>query len=71
MPRSLEEDYFEKAHEQYQQLIKTLREEETQEWEHGEIESYINKSGTELLRRLLQVRRSDSEHLDWVCRGNR
>ncbi len=54
MPKSVEEEYFQQAHEQYQQLIKTLTEEETQGWEHGEIESYINNSGTELLRRLLQ-----------------
>ena len=54
MPKSVEEEYFQQAHEQYQQLIETLTEEETQEWEHGEIESYINNSGTELLRRLLQ-----------------
>ena len=54
MPKYLEEDYFKQAHEQYQKLIKTLTEEPTQEWEHGKIESYINKSGTELLRRLLQ-----------------
>ncbi|MDJ0903321.1 MAG: ISKra4 family transposase [Xenococcus sp. MO_188.B8] len=54
MPRSLEEDYFQQAHEQYQQLIKTLIEEDSQGWEHGQIESYINNSGTELLRRLLQ-----------------
>ena len=54
MPRSLEEEYFQQAHEHYQQLIQTLTEEDTQGWEHGEIESYINNSGTELLRRLLQ-----------------
>ena len=54
MPRSLEEDYFQQAHEQYQQLLKTLTEEDSQGWEHGQIESYINNSGTELLRRLLQ-----------------
>ena len=54
MPKSVEEEYFQQAHEQYQQLIKTLTEKQTQGWEHGEIESYINNSGTELLRRLLQ-----------------
>ena len=54
MAKSLEEDYFQQAHEQYQQLIETLTEEQTQGWEHGEIESYINNSGTELLRRMLQ-----------------
>ena len=54
MPKSVEEEYFQQAHEQYQKLIETLTEEQTQEWEHGEIESYINNSGTELLRRLLQ-----------------
>ena len=54
MPKSVEEEYFQQAHEQYQQLIENLTEKQTQEWEHGEIESYINNSGTELLRRLLQ-----------------
>ena len=54
MPRSREEGYFQPAHKQYQQLIKGLTEEESQGWEHGEIESYINNSGRELLRRLLQ-----------------
>ncbi len=54
MPTSLEQDYFEQAHEQYQQLIKTLSAEDSQGWEHGEVERYINQSGTELLRRLLQ-----------------
>jgi hypothetical protein len=58
MPKSIEEDYFQQAHEQYHQLINTLREEDSQDWEHGEVESYINKEGTELLRRLLQ------SHLD-------
>ena len=55
---SLEQEYFEQAHEQYHQLIKTLSAEDTQEWEHGEVERYINECGTELLRRLLQ------SHLD-------
>ncbi len=54
MPRSIEQDYFEQAHEQYHQLIKTLSAEESQGWEHGEVERYINEDGTELLRRLLQ-----------------
>ena len=54
MPKSIEEDYFQQAHEHYHQLINTLSEEESQSWEHGEVENYINKEGTELLRRLLQ-----------------
>lgn len=54
MPKSIEEDYFQQAHEQYQQLINTLSEQESQSWEHGEVENYINQEGTELLRRLLQ-----------------
>jgi hypothetical protein len=54
MPTSLEQDFFQQAHEQYNQLIQTLSAEETQGWEHGELEKYINQCGTELLRRLLQ-----------------
>ena len=54
MPTSLEQDYFQQAHEQYQQLINTLTGESTQGWEHGEVERYINEDGTELLRRLFQ-----------------
>ena len=54
MPKSIEEEYFQQAHEQYHQLINTLSEQESQSWEHGELESYLNKEGTELLRRLLQ-----------------
>ena len=54
MPKSIEEEYFQQAHEQYHQLINTLSEEQSQSWEHGEVESYINQEGTELLRRLLQ-----------------
>ena len=54
MPTSLEQDYFEPAHQQYHQLIETLSTEDTQGWDHGEVERYINQSGTELLRGLLQ-----------------
>lgn len=54
MPRSDEQDYFQQAHEQYHQLIKTLSAEPSQGWEHGEVERYINEGGTELLRRLFQ-----------------
>ena len=54
MPTSIEQDYFEQAHEQYQQLIKTLSAESSQGWEHGDVERYINEDGTELLRRLFQ-----------------
>ena len=32
---SIEKDYFEQAHEQYHQLIKTLSAEDSQGWEHG------------------------------------
>ncbi len=58
MPISEEPDYFKQAHEQYQQLIKTLTASSSQGWEHGEVERYINEDGTELLRRLFQ------SHLD-------
>ncbi len=58
MPTSEKPDYFKQAHEQYQQLIKTLTASSSQGWEHGEVERYINEDGTELLRRLFQ------SHLD-------
>ncbi|MDJ0571698.1 MAG: ISKra4 family transposase [Pleurocapsa sp. MO_192.B19] len=58
MPTSEEQDYFKPAHEQYHQLIKTLSASDSQGWEHGEVERYINEDGTELLRRLFQ------SHLD-------
>ncbi len=48
MPTPEEQDYFKTAHEQYQQLIKTLSAEPTQGWEHGEVERYINEDGREL-----------------------
>ena len=51
---SIEQDYFRAAHEQYHQLIKTLSAEDSQGWEHGDVERYINEDGTELLRRLFQ-----------------
>ena len=54
MPTSIEQDYFEQAHEQYHQLIKTLSAEDSQGWEHGDVERYINEDDTELLRRLFQ-----------------
>ena len=46
--RSIEQEYFQQAHEQYHQLINTLSAEPTQEWEHGEVEKYINESGTSI-----------------------
>ncbi len=54
MSSTIEQKTFEQAYEQYQELIKTLSSEDAQDWEHGEIERYINEYGTELLRRLLQ-----------------
>ncbi len=32
----------------------TLSAEDSQGWEHGDVERYINEDGTELLRRLFQ-----------------
>jgi hypothetical protein len=54
MANSLEQDVFQSAYEQYAEIVTTLSAEESQSWEHGEIERYIHKQGTELLRRLLQ-----------------
>jgi len=52
-------DYFQPAYEQYCALVEQLSGDGIKSWEHGEIESYVNEGGTELLRRLLQG------HLDW------
>lgn len=54
MASSLEQNFFQQAYEQYDELVNSLSTEESQSWEHGEIERYINERGTELLRRLLQ-----------------
>ncbi len=48
--RSIEQDYFQQAHEQYHQLINTLSAEDTQGWEHGEVERYINEDGNRFPR---------------------
>ncbi len=50
----LEEDFFKLANEQYAELVNSLRAEDAQAWEHGEVESYITVFGTELMRRLFQ-----------------
>ena len=47
-------DKFAPAQQQFTHLVDRLRCEETQHWEHGDIEKLIWKEGTELLRRLLQ-----------------
>jgi hypothetical protein len=54
MASSLEQDFFQQAYEQYDEIVNILSAEESQSWEHGEIERYINERGTELLRRLFQ-----------------
>lgn len=46
--------FFSGAQEQLDQLIKQLQTEEHKNCEHGDIESFINKEGQEILRRLLQ-----------------
>ena len=52
------EKLFNSAHEQYESIVETLSETESQTWEHGEIEEWLMKTGTELLKRLYQ------SHLD-------
>lgn len=52
------EDFFKLANEQYASLVNSLRAEDAQSWEHGEVESHITVLGTELMRRLFQA------HLD-------
>ena len=46
--------FFSGAQEQLDELINQLQSEDYANNEHGDIEQYINKSGQELLRRLLQ-----------------
>lgn len=52
-------DLFKLANQQYADLVNTLSSQEAQAWEHGQLESYLQEWGTELLRRLLQ------SHLDF------
>ena len=54
MPANLEQAFFEQASQQYHEIINTLSSEDSQEWEHGELERYINEYGTEVLRLLFQ-----------------
>ena len=49
---------FDAADQQYQFIVQTLSEDESARWEHGEIEQWLQQTGTELLRRLYQ------SHLD-------
>ena len=51
---AIEQDLFKLAHEQYQLLVSTLSSIESQTWEHGEVETWLEEAGTELLRRLFQ-----------------
>ena len=55
---SLEQDVLKHANEQYAVLQNYLISIESQNLEHGEVESYVQQEGTELLRRLFQA------HLD-------
>jgi len=52
-------DYFKPAYEQYCELVEQLSSNTSKSWEHGELETYVNDGGTELMRRLLQG------HFDW------
>lgn len=52
-------DYFQPAYEQYCDLVEQLSSDASKSWEHGELETYVNEGGTELMRRLLQG------HFDW------
>lgn len=47
-------DEFAAAREQFEKLIGELRSESTQNAEHGEVESLIEREGNELLRRVMQ-----------------
>ncbi|MGF1603296.1 MAG: ISKra4 family transposase [Thermosynechococcaceae cyanobacterium] len=54
MSSVVESSFFQSAYEQYVELVEYLSGEDSRISEHGEIERYINTSGTELLRRLFQ-----------------
>ncbi len=54
MTISLETNCFNQAQEQFDHIVDILSSSESQDWEHGELERYLQVSGTELLRRLLQ-----------------
>ncbi len=47
-------DEFKAAREQFGYLTSKLQSDETVRLEHGEVESLVNKDGTEILRRLFQ-----------------
>ena len=52
------QNFFTLANEQYQFILQTLGDSQSRQWEHGEIEQWLQYTGTELLRRLYQC------HLD-------
>lgn len=54
MLNDLNLNVFEQAIEHFNELVNSLSSTDSQGWEHGELERYINTSGTELLRRLFQ-----------------
>lgn len=54
MSTDLDGSFFEQATEQFNALVNKLSSKDSNGWEHGELERYINISGTELLRRLFQ-----------------
>jgi hypothetical protein len=54
MPTDLSLSFFEPALAQFNELVDRLSSPDSQRWEHGKLERYINESGTELLRRLYQ-----------------
>ena len=52
------ESLFDSAKKQYQFIVQTLSEDESGRWDHGQLEQWLQKTGTELLRILYQC------HLD-------
>ncbi len=46
--------HFANVLEQFELILKTLVDEKTLCWEHGDIERWLSTAGNELLRRLLQ-----------------
>ena len=51
---SPENSFFSDAQEQFNEIVKQLQSDKFLDYEHGDVEGYINKEGFELLRRFFQ-----------------
>ena len=65
--------FFTLADEQYQFILQTLGDSQSRQWDHGEIEQWLQHTGTELLRRLYQCHldlRADVEKVETKVIGS-